>query len=160
MSVEMNGAASSLFPWPPVIYGSAVVLAASASWVSPWRYTPPDFRLAAIAAGIAITACGFGALLAAGRRFAANGTPVPPTRPTTAIVTTGIYRFTRNPMYLGMSLVLAGLGVAFDQVWFLLALPVAVLAVTKLAIEREETYLASKFGAAYVAYKSSVRRWF
>ena len=63
-------------------------------------------------------------------------------------------------MYLGMSLILAGLGFAFDQLWFLLALPVALVAVTKLAIEREEAYLERKFGAEYVAYKRDVRRWF
>ena len=75
-------------------------------------------------------------------------TAVLPTRPTTAIVTGGPYRFTRNPMYLGMSLGLAGCAGAFNSWWFVIALPIAMLAVTKLAIEPEEAYLERKFGSA------------
>ena len=60
---------------------------------------------------------------------------------------------------LGMTLVLFGLGLALNELWFLIAVPIAVLAVTKLAIEREEAYLERRFGAPYVAYKSKVRRW-
>jgi hypothetical protein len=55
---------------------------------------------------------------------------------------------------------LGGIGLAAGSVWFLIALPVAILAVTKLAIEREERYLAELFGAAYLDYKGHVRRWF
>jgi protein-S-isoprenylcysteine O-methyltransferase Ste14 len=62
-------------------------------------------------------------------------------------------------MYLGMSLGLIGAALGFDQLWFLLALPFAMLLVTKLAIEREEAYLTAKFGDAYLAYKAKVRRW-
>ena len=82
------------------------------------------------------------------------------TKPSTALVTDGIYRWTRNPMYVGLSLILVGIGLATGSVWFLVALPFAVFAVTKLAIEREELYLADKFGAAYHDYKARVRRWF
>ncbi len=82
-----------------------------------------------------------------------------PTKPSTALVTNGIYRWTRNPMYLGLSLILLGIGFATGSLWFLMGLPMAILAVTKLAIEREERYLAEKFGAAYLDYKSRVRRW-
>ena len=53
----------------------------------------------------------------------------------------------------------AGCAGAFNSWWFVIALPIAMLAVTKLAIEPEEAYLERKFGAAYVAYKTSVRRW-
>lgn len=63
-------------------------------------------------------------------------------------------------MYLGMSLVLGGIGLATGSLWFLMALPVAIIAVTKLAIEREERYLAEVFGAPYLDYKTRVRRWF
>jgi len=85
---------------------------------------------------------------------------VAPTKASTALVTDGIYSWTRNPMYLGLSLILVGIGLATGSAWFLVALPIAVFAVTKLAIEPEEVYLANKFGAAYEAYKSRVRRWF
>ena len=155
-----RAAASSSFIWPPVIYASAAIVAGGLAWFVPWTFVPAGFGFAAIATGFALIALGIGVAVSAERRFHAAGTPVPPTKPTKAIVTTGIYRRTRNPMYLGMSLVLIGLGFTFDQLWFLIALPVAVLAVTKLAIEREEAYLAAKFGAEYVTYKGQVRRWF
>jgi protein-S-isoprenylcysteine O-methyltransferase Ste14 len=151
--------ASSPFIWPPTIYGSAVLVAGLLSWFAAWPFQDSALRVPAIAVGVALGLLGGAIALLAELRFKAAGTAVLPTRPTTAIVSTGIYRFTRNPMYLGMSLGLAGLGLGFNQLWFLLALPVAMLAVTKLAIEREEAYLAQKFGADYLAYKAKVRRW-
>ena len=150
--------ASSRFIWPPTIYLAAAVLSGLAAWFSPWPFQI-DWRMLGGVAGSALVALGLAVAVSAERRFKGAGTPVPPTRPTTAIVSSGIYRHTRNPMYLGMSLVLAGLGLVFNQLWFLLALPVAVFAVTKLAIEREEEYLTKKFGAEYVNYKARVRRW-
>jgi len=151
--------ASSPVIWPPVIYGSLILVAAAASWLWPWHYLP--WRIATVSPylGGALFALAVAIALAAGRRFKSAGTPVPVNRPTTAIVTGGIYGRTRNPIYLGMTLALAGLGIAFDQLWFLLAIPVAMQAVTKLAIKREEAYLASKFGQDYLAYKARVRRW-
>ena len=83
-----------------------------------------------------------------------------PISPTSTIVSTGIYRWTRNPMYLGMSLVTAGLAFLLGSLWFLIVLPLAVYAVTKLAIEPEEAYLQRKFGQTYLDYKNKVRRWF
>ena len=151
--------ASSPFIWPPVIYLTAAVVSGLLAFFAGWPFQPSGLRYAAMIAGALLIALGIGVALAAERVFKAAGTPVPPTRPTTTIVTSGIYRYTRNPMYLGMSLALVGLGLVFDQLWFLLALPIAVLAVTKLAIEREEAYLAEKFGAPYLEYKKQVRRW-
>ncbi|MGI9083774.1 MAG: methyltransferase family protein [Aeromicrobium sp.] len=101
------------------------------------------------------------ALLGGGatRRFARAGTAVIPFRPSTALVTTGPFRFTRNPMYLGMAVLQAGLSLAFGLMWALAMVPVAVLAVDRLVIAREEPYLERRFGADYIAYKSRVRRW-
>ena len=82
-----------------------------------------------------------------------------PSKPSTALITGGIYRWIRNPMYLGLSLMLLGVGVALGSLWFFVALPIAIFAVTKLAIEPEERYLEEKFGTAYLEYKSRVRRW-
>ena len=151
--------ASSPFRWPPVVYGTAVLVAGLLSWVAAWRFEAPELRWSMLAAGILLGLEGVIVAALAAVRFNAAGTAVHPTEPTTAIVSTGVYRFTRNPMYLGMSLALAGLGLALDQLWFLIALPVAMAAVTKLAIEREEAYLAAKFGEQYLAYKAKVRRW-
>jgi protein-S-isoprenylcysteine O-methyltransferase Ste14 len=151
--------ASSRFIWPPTIYGSATLIAGVLAWFAPWPFEPDALRTVALTAGVLVFCIGGAIAIAAEIGFKRAGTAVLPTRPTTAIVGTGIYRLTRNPMYLGMSLALAGLGLGLNQMWFLLVLPIAMLAVTKLAIEREEAYLAQKFGAEYLAYKAKVRRW-
>jgi len=151
--------ASSPFIWPPTIYGAAAAIAGVLSWLGSWPFEPPALRIPAMVAGLAFCTLGLTCAILAERRFHAAGTPVPPTRPTNALVFDGIYRYTRNPMYLGMTLVLVGLGLAANQLWFLLAAPFAVYAVTKLAIEREEAYLERKFGAPYSTYKQNVRRW-
>jgi protein-S-isoprenylcysteine O-methyltransferase Ste14 len=159
MVVTENGA-SSRFVWPPAIYGAATLVAALLAWRVPLDFVPDPLRLFARIIGIGLIICGLALDLAAARIFKRAGTPVAPTKSSTAVVTDGIYSWTRNPMYLGLSLILFGIGLATGSVWFLVALPIAVFAVTKLAIEREEVYLANKFGAAYEAYRSRVRRWF
>jgi protein-S-isoprenylcysteine O-methyltransferase Ste14 len=163
--------ASSPVIWPPIIYGMAALLSALAAWFAPWSFLGSflgprltalfgsDWRLVVWLIGGAMIFAGLATALAAEMRFKAAGTPVPPTRPTKAIVSTGIYGWTRNPMYLGMTLCLLGLGLGLDQLWFVIATPIAMACVTKLAIEREEAYLAAKFGATYLDYKAQVRRW-
>lgn len=75
------------------------------------------------------------------------------------IVSSGVYRFTRNPIYLGMVLMLIGFPLAFGNVWGIPLAPVFILLMNKLVIEHEEAYLEKKFGEAYTGYKSRVRRW-
>ncbi len=79
--------------------------------------------------------------------------------PTTAIVETGPYRFTRNPIYLGMFLGLVGLAIAFDSLWLLVMLVPFTLAIRYGVVAREEAYLERKFGDAYRQYRARVRRW-
>lgn len=160
MTTATDEPASSPFIWPPVIFGLAALLAAILSWVWPWTFLPGTFlgfllRLA----GALVVAGSIWLALSATRRFRAAGTPVPPTKPTTAIVTEGVYRRTRNPMYLAMTLAMLGLGFLFASFWFVLLVPLAIIAVTKLAIEREERYLEARFGDDYRRYRSEVRRW-
>lgn len=148
--------ASSGFPWPPVVYATTGLAAWGLTWIAPLGPdAPPAVRwtgwgLVALAAVIAV---------AAEIAFLRAGTATLPTSPTSVIVETGVYRFTRNPMYLALTLTLIGLGLALGSAWFLLGAVVAAALVTKLAIAREEAYLERKFGAAYLAYKARVRRW-
>ena len=125
----------------------------------PVRFLAAPTSGAARAVGIAVIVAALLIVLAPGRLFKRAGTPVAPTKPSTALITDGGYRWIRNPMYLGLSLMFLRIGIAMGSLWFLIALPIAVFAVTKLAIEPEEQYLAEKFGAAYLEYKSHVRRW-
>jgi len=75
------------------------------------------------------------------------------------IVSTGVYRFTRNPIYLGMVFMLIGFPLAFGNVWGIPLAAAFVPLMNKLVIEHEEAYLEKKFGEAYTGYKSRVRRW-
>ncbi len=91
--------------------------------------------------------------------FARAGTPLDPYRPSRAIVTDGPYRLSRNPGYLGMTLVYAGISLLSNSPWGLVPLPIAVAIVDRGVIAREERYLERRFGAPYLEYKQRVRRW-
>jgi len=91
--------------------------------------------------------------------FTRKGTPANPWKPTTGIVTTGPYRLTRNPAYLGMTLVYAGIAFLADAPWALVPLPLVLLVINNGVILREERYLERKFGSEYLDYKGRVRRW-
>lgn len=92
--------------------------------------------------------------------FRKAGTNPEPWKPAHAIVTDGVYRWTRNPMYLGMSLAYLGIALLCDSLITLLLFVPLFVYVTREVIEREEAYLAAKFGDEYGAYRARVRRWF
>jgi protein-S-isoprenylcysteine O-methyltransferase Ste14 len=87
------------------------------------------------------------------------GSNVPTNMPTTSLVATGPYRFTRNPIYLGMMLGLVGLAIAFDSLWLLVTLVPFFLVIRYGVVAREEAYLERKFGEVYRRYRACVRRW-
>ena len=82
-----------------------------------------------------------------------------PRKPTTAIITTGPFRFSRNPSYLVLTLLCVGIGIAADSIWILGLLIPAIVVMHYGVIVREERYLENKFGEEYLRYKRSVRRW-
>lgn len=92
-------------------------------------------------------------------RFRRAGTNPEPWRPSTAVVTTGVYSLTRNPMYAAMTLIYLAIALAMDSVATFLLLVPLLLAVRYGVIAREERYLEAKFGDEYRRYKQSVRRW-
>ena len=110
-------------------------------------------------AGAALAAAGFVMIVMGTRRFQAAGTNIPPNLPTTALVVDGIYRRTRNPLYLGTTLVYLGLGVAAGSFWAIGLVVPLLWVINTGVIAREEHYLERKFGDAYRAYKARVRRW-
>ena len=97
-------------------------------------------------------------LTAVRNMFAAKTSPNP-YRPTTALVFSGPYRFSRNPMYIGLTLLYAGLVTYLQLPWGLVFLPIVIWLITIWVIVPEEKYLEQKFGAEYLNYKSTVRRW-
>lgn len=80
-------------------------------------------------------------------------------KPVATLVVTGSFRFTRNPMYLSVTLLYCGLGVSLDLAWVILLLPLALVIVHYKVIVREEVRLERQFGQDYLDYKASVRRW-
>jgi protein-S-isoprenylcysteine O-methyltransferase Ste14 len=143
---------------PPLIFLGFLVAAGVLEAIVP-RPVPVTHSLTRDVAGAMLAAGGFLIIAMGTRRFAAAGTNVPPTLPTTALVVDGIYRRTRNPLYLGMTLVYLGLGVAAGSLWAIgLVLPL-LWVVNVGVVKREERYLERKFGDAYRAYKARVRRW-
>jgi protein-S-isoprenylcysteine O-methyltransferase Ste14 len=115
--------------------------------------------LARYLAGAALTACGLVMIGMGTQRFVAAGTNIPPTLPTTALVVDGIYGRTRNPLYLGTTLIYLGLAVAAGSLWAILLTVPLLWVINVGVIVREERYLERKFGDAYRAYKERVRRW-
>lgn len=94
------------------------------------------------------------------REFRRFGTKINPHRPTTTIITSGPFRYTRNPLYLSHSFFHIGIGIAVDNVWILGMLAPTLILMWYGVISREEHYLERKFGDEYLKYKASVRRWF
>ncbi len=109
--------------------------------------------------GLGLAAIGFAIAWKAFRQFADAGTSVHLDEPTHAIVSEGLYGWSRNPIYIALSVVYTGLSIALTTGWALLLLPVVIAVLIKGVIEREEAYLAQEFGDDYLAYKRQVPRW-
>jgi protein-S-isoprenylcysteine O-methyltransferase Ste14 len=142
---------------PPLLYGAALVAGFLLQWIAPRPILSSSSRY--WAGGVLVA---FGILLAMwGRRMMERaGTNINPTLPSTALVTTGPFRFSRNPLYVALTLVLVGLGLLANALW-VLVLAVAVLLVMHFGVvRREERYLEAKFGDVYRTYRSRVRRYF
>jgi len=109
--------------------------------------------------GWALVAVGVALMGSAVMTFRRAGTSLNPAKPTTRVVVHGPYRLTRNPMYVGWVIVYLGAALLTNTVWPLALLPVVLVLINRAVIAREERYLEAKFGDAYRAYKSRVRRW-
>jgi protein-S-isoprenylcysteine O-methyltransferase Ste14 len=125
-------------------------------WLWPQPLLPETLRYTL---GGALVALGFALALFSIRRFKAAGTNFDTHKPATAILTEGPYRISRNPIYMGLTAVYAGIGIAMDAPWVWLLLMPALAVMHYGVILREERYLERKFGKEYLDYKASVRRW-
>ncbi len=141
---------------PPLLLIGAIGLGFAARWLAPAEFLPSGM---ALAVGPVFTAAAFGLFLWAAWTMRRGGASIPTGQPTDYIIAGGPYRFSRNPIYLGMVLLQAGVGIWSNSLWFI---GLAVLSVVLLnwgVIAREERYLARKFGQQYSTYKERVRRW-
>jgi protein-S-isoprenylcysteine O-methyltransferase Ste14 len=141
---------------PPLIFVAGLAVGFGLEALLPGASLPDALRWVL---GVALVLAGLALLASFNAAFRRKGTAVEPWRPTTAIVTTGPYRLTRNPAYVGMTLVYIGIAVLAEALWVLLPLPLVLAIVDRGVIAREERYLERKFGQEYLDYKRRVRRW-
>lgn len=144
-------------PWPPLLVSMAVLVAISLGAVLPgpfWLSYP-----AFVIFGRTVMAIGLGLDLWAMFAMWRHGANILPHRAATALVTTGPFAWSRNPIYLGNTVLLAGAAFAFRDPWFLPAAFASAYAVTRLAIRREEAHLARSFGAEWENYRRRTARW-
>jgi len=141
---------------PPLIYLSAMIAGLILDYFFPIIFLPVSVSRIV---GISSVALAILILVLAFQAFNRAKTNLEPWKPTTAIVSDGVFRFSRNPIYLAFTLFYLGTAVLFNSLW-LLALLVPVLLVMRYSvIAREERYLENKFGAEYNDFKRRVRRW-
>ena len=144
---------------PPFLYLACLVLGLVLDHVLPLPFALPDIALVRWTAGGGLILLGVAIVAAGVRNFSRAATPVPSNQPVRALVTTGIHGWSRNPIYVGMFLLYAGIGLAARSPWVLiLALPLAITLRCGV-VAREEAYLERRFGDAYRDYKARVRRW-
>jgi len=142
---------------PPIAWALALLAGWAIDRLAPLPFIPADAPTGwpgaiVFAIGAALAAWAFATMTRAGSN-------VPTNLPTTTIVDTGPYRFTRNPIYLGMMLGLIGEAIAFNSLWPLVSLVAFALVIRYGVVAREEAYLERKFGDDYRRYRARVRRW-
>jgi protein-S-isoprenylcysteine O-methyltransferase Ste14 len=141
---------------PPLLALLTIALAFLLAWLIPLPWVvPPLLRVSGLPLVILGFMLGVGALIAFRRVRKLHRLHASATR----LVTLGIYRFTRNPVYLGFVLMLVGLLLNAGSYWGILLAPILVFLFNRLVIEPEEVFLTQKFGDEYRSYQSKVRRW-
>jgi len=141
---------------PPLIFLAGIILGVGLDLFWPGSFWPVYARYWF---GGALIFAGFSGAFLAFMRFRAAGTHIEPYKPTTAIVTDGLFGVSRNPIYLSMVAVTVGIGLALDNFWVLVMLAPVLVVMHYGVITREERYLTAKFGDEYLNYKNTVRRW-
>lgn len=141
---------------PPLVYLVAIVLGLGLHQLWPAPLLPQTLGTPL---GAILTLSAIALFVASVRTFRTAGTPVPGNQATTAIVSAGPYRFSRNPIYLAFSLLQLGLALWLNSAALLLMLLPAFALMSAVVMPREERYLAAKFPVEYSSYKAAVRRW-
>jgi protein-S-isoprenylcysteine O-methyltransferase Ste14 len=141
---------------PPLVYLGGLAARFALRSALPPTSVPPAVRWPVGGALLALGGTLMGSFV---RSFARAGTAVSPYSASTALVTTGPYRISRNPAYLGMALVYTGIAVSAEALWALAPLPAVLAVIDRGVIAREEQYLDRRLGDEYRRYKQRTRRW-
>jgi protein-S-isoprenylcysteine O-methyltransferase Ste14 len=145
------------FP-PPVVFLALVVVGVILQRAL-WPLAIPLGFWKRIGIGAVVLLAGLSSIISARIWFTRTGQSPIPWKPSPELLVQGIYRHTRNPMYVGVTVIQMGLGVLLDNLWISMLAPVALALVHFIAVRPEEAYLAEKFGDSYLRYKASVRRY-
>jgi protein-S-isoprenylcysteine O-methyltransferase Ste14 len=157
MAPDTDNAGIRIFP--PAVYLGGLVIGYILQWLWPVPILPGGGGLVARILGVALVLAGLAIVALALAAFRRADTSPNPTVATNALTFDGPYRFTRNPMYLGLALLTAGIAGIGNALWPLLAVIPVVAIIQTQVIAREERYLETKFGETYRSYRTRVRRW-
>lgn len=156
---ELNSRGPGVWVPPPLFFIAGFLVGLLLGRAYPMTMAPRRWETALGVAGLVIASIGaaFGAwgMLT----FARARTAIVPIRPASRLVEHGPYRFTRNPMYSGLTIAYLGVAMLFNAAWPLLMLPVVVFALKRWVVDREEAYLQREFGVEYDGYRRRVKRW-
>jgi protein-S-isoprenylcysteine O-methyltransferase Ste14 len=141
---------------PPLVYLISLVSGAVIQLAAPAPFLP---GMLAVPLGVPLVVVAIALFSYSVGKFRAAGTAVPARKPTAVIVRSGPYRFSRNPIYLAFSLLQLGIAIWINSLWLLATLVGAVALIHCVVIRKEEQYLERRFGAQYLDYKASARRW-
>jgi len=144
---------------PPFLFLGALMLGSLLTLFFPVGPGLAQPNALGLTVGLVFVALGFALGGFSARTFQRAGTHLSPGEPATTLVTTGPYRVTRNPIYIGFVVVYFGLSLVLTSVWVLLLLIPALIILQRGVVDREEAYLERKFGDAYRRYKARVPRW-
>ena len=141
---------------PPMVYGAAFVIGLLLHLMFPLYLLPTTL---ARGIGMVCVLVSFPLAIATLRALSRAHTPVDPMKPTTALVTEGPFRYSRNPIYVALTLLYVGVALLINALWILLLVVPVLVVIRSGVIAREEAYLTRKFGEAYRQYTTQVRRW-
>ncbi len=144
---------------PPLLFVLPLVLGLLLHGRFPLVHASEPFSSVLRWLGIALIGVGAAYTLSSAALFARSRTTIVPHRRSSALVSWGAYRWTRNPMYVGLTLIYVGVSALSAAVWPLLFLPLPVLVVDRRVIPMEERQMEEAFGPTYAEYKARVRRW-
>ena len=142
---------------PPVLWVLLVATGIGLDFLVPLPFMPAGFPAVWVGSGVWLAGFALAGLAIA--EFRRAGTEVQTHTPTAVIVDAGVFAFSRNPVYVGAHIGIVGVAIGLDSLWVLSTLVPFYPVIRYGVVAREEAYLERKFGDAYLAYKSRVRRW-
>lgn len=142
-----------------IVFGVPLLVAIALQVAIPISIPVGALAPVVVAGGIVLLIAGAALVVLARRQLARHGQPIDPGRPTSRLVTSGVFSISRNPLYLGGICAWVGIALTLDLPWMLPLLLPALIGCHAILVRPEERYLAARFGEEYRAYSAAVHRW-